>query len=82
MQKKAIGKHCSQNTVKSTDGSASQRASYEWLNLGHSSVSGQTEIFSFSFSVIKTNVFFLLHYICEVIYYNFAYWQYFQCHCE
>ena len=56
--KKAIGKHSSPNTVKSTDGSASQRASYEWLNLGHSSVSGQTEIFSFSFSVIKTNVFF------------------------
>ena len=81
MQKKAIGKHCSQNTVKSTDGSSSQRASYEWLNLGHSGVSGQIEIFSFSFSVIKTNV-FLLHYICEVIYYNFAYWQYFQCHCE
>ena len=59
MQKKAIGKHCSPNTVKSTDGSASQRASYELLNLGHSTVSGQTEIFSFSFSVIKTNVIFV-----------------------
>ena len=41
--------------MKSTDGPASQRVSYEWLNLGHSSVSGQTEIFSFSFSLIKTN---------------------------
>ena len=59
MQKKAIGKHYSQNTVKSTDGSASQRASYEWLNIGHSSVSGQIEIFSFSFSLIKTNAFFV-----------------------
>ena len=58
-KKKAIGKHYSQNTVKSTDGSASQRASYEWLNIGHSSVDGQIEIFSFSFSLIKTNGFFV-----------------------
>ena len=57
--KKAIGKHYSQTTVKSTDGSASQRASYEWLNIGHSSVSGQIEILSFSFSLLKTNAFFV-----------------------
>ena len=56
--KKAIRKHSSQNIVKSTDGSASQMTSYEWLNLGHSSVSGQTNIFLFSFSLIKTNAFF------------------------
>ena len=59
MQKKAIGKHYSQNTVKSTDGSASQRASYELLNIGHSSISNQIEIFSFSFSLKKQMLFFV-----------------------